>query len=262
MPPKRIVILTPKSMTKSAFALKAELKKHLSIPILIVNPYSLTYQGRHTDYVINWGYSKQTEFLIVANNNNPSNISNAVDKIKAFELFNAHGVPTVEWTVDQEKAKEWHSNNKTVIGRTIITSHGGKGIFVLDNTTPFKDNCKLYTLYKKKKHEYRVHIYNNDVIDITQKKKKSTFDKGLLNTKVRNYHNGWVYCRSDIYYPADLRVVALAAIEALSLKHGAVDIIWNELENKSFVLEVNTAPGLTGTTIEKYTQAFLEDLKS
>ena len=47
---------------------------------------------------------------------------------------------------------------------------------------------------------------------------------------------------------------------AVGLKIGAVDIIWNELENKCYVLEINTAPGLEGTTLVKYTEAILKEI--
>lgn len=54
--------------------------------------------------------------------------------------------------------------------------------------------------------------------------------------------------------------MALAACNALGLESGAVDIIWNEKENKCYVLEVNTAPGICGITTKKYTDAILQTL--
>ena len=47
---------------------------------------------------------------------------------------------------------------------------------------------------------------------------------------------------------------------AIDLQFGAVDIIWNEKENKCYVLEINTAPGLVGTTLTKYTEAFTKEI--
>jgi D-alanine-D-alanine ligase-like ATP-grasp enzyme len=61
-----------------------------------------------------------------------------------------------------------------------------------------------------------------------------------------------VFCREDIEEPADLRDVALQAVKALDLHFGAVDIIWNKKDNKCYVLEVNTAPGVEGTSTEIY----------
>lgn len=114
-----------------------------------------------------------------------------------------------------------------------------------------------FVKYQKKKNEYRVHVFNGSVIDITQKKKR----KGVtVDTKIRNYHNGWVYCRDDVYIPEGIELLAIRTIKALNLHFGAVDIIWNELQNKCYVLEVNTAPGLTGTTLERYADAIKERL--
>jgi hypothetical protein len=42
----------------------------------------------------------------------------------------------------------------------------------------------------------------------------------------------------------------------LELDFGAVDLIWNENQNVVYVLEVNTAPGMEGTTLENYCDAF------
>jgi len=254
----RIVILAPKKMHKSAKLLKEALDAY--VPTVLISPTSKTFQGRHKDYVINWGYSKITDFLIKTGVNDSFQIEDAVNKLTTFELLTEENVSVVPWTTDPEKAKEWYDNGLTVIGRNTLTGFGGHGIIILDSTEPFRDDCKLYTLYKKKKNEYRVHIFNGEVLDITQKKKKK--DAPELNTKIRNYHNGWVYCRSDIHIPTDLTKLAIRAVEALGLTHGAVDIIWNEKENKCYVLEVNTAPGLTGTTLSKYIEAFLKDFKS
>ena len=49
---------------------------------------------------------------------------------------------------------------------------------------------------------------------------------------------------------------ATAAVEALCLDFGAVDVVWNATKNKAFVLEVNTAPGVEGTTLEEYKEYF------
>ncbi|MNY63636.1 hypothetical protein D3C86_2006230 [compost metagenome] len=48
----------------------------------------------------------------------------------------------------------------------------------------------------------------------------------------------------------------MLAVNAIGLTFGAVDVIWNEYRHQAYVLEVNTAPGLTGTTLEKYAEAF------
>jgi len=253
---KRFVIITPKSMSKSARALKEELSTYISAPIILVSPNSKTYQGRWTDYVINWGYSNQPEYLYSSTLNWFFDIANAVDKLETFKLLKEYDVQSVEWTEDMKTALAWQEQGDTVIGRKTLTGYGGAGILIFNKETPLT-HCKLYTKYKKKKNEYRVHVFKGEVIDITQKKKKT--DATNLNTKIRNYHNGWVYCRSDIFIPLGIGELAINAMKALCLGHGAVDIIWNEKEDKCYVLEINTAPGLVGTTLDKYAQAFSKD---
>ena len=66
---------------------------------------------------------------------------------------------------------------------------------------------------------------------------------------------GSVYCRDGITSNSIRDTLAINAIRALHLDFGAVDIIYNERENQFYVLEVNTAPGLEGTTLQKYTES-------
>jgi D-alanine-D-alanine ligase-like ATP-grasp enzyme len=56
--------------------------------------------------------------------------------------------------------------------------------------------------------------------------------------------------------PAGLRELGVAAVAAVGLDFGAVDIIWNQTQDRCYVLEINTAPGLCNTTCQKYAEAF------
>ena len=44
-------------------------------------------------------------------------------------------------------------------------------------------------------------------------------------------------------------------MESIGLDFGAVDVIYNGHSNRAYVLEINTAPGLTGTTLDNYAAA-------
>ena len=116
--------------------------------------------------------------------------------------------------------------------------------------------CPLYVKYKKKKAEYRVHVFDGKIMDVQQKKKRRGVEQA--STYVRNHANGWVYCREDIIIPKDLFDEALNACAALSLTFAAVDIIYNQRDDKCYVLECNTAPGLDGTTVDFYGNAIKE----
>jgi D-alanine-D-alanine ligase-like ATP-grasp enzyme len=79
---------------------------------------------------------------------------------------------------------------------------------------------------------------------------------------VRSHDNGYRYiCDPD--NPPTQRTLdnAVAAVGALGLDFGGVDIAWVEKGDKPYVLEVNTAPGLTDMTGGWYAQAFKEKYK-
>jgi len=73
---------------------------------------------------------------------------------------------------------------------------------------------------------------------------------------------GWVYARSDVAIPDMLCTIAMEAVLLLGLDFGAVDIGHKVNENKFFVFEVNTAPGLEGSTLDKYSKAIYNYYRS
>jgi glutathione synthase/RimK-type ligase-like ATP-grasp enzyme len=101
----------------------------------------------------------------------------------------------------------------------------------------------------KKKNEYRVHVFKDAVIDVQQKRKRREAD---VDYRVRNHEGGWVFCRENVDCPADVTREALKAVHALGLNFGAVDVGWNEHYEEACVYEVNSAPGLEGTTLLIY----------
>ena len=114
----------------------------------------------------------------------------------------------------------------------------------------------LYTKYVKKADEYRIHVVDGHVIDIQQKRKRKEILNEDINYQVRNACNGWVFCRDNVTCPTVCLELAVAAVSALSLDFGAVDIGFNTRSKTAVVYEVNTAPGLEGTTLDKYYNAF------
>ena len=79
-----------------------------------------------------------------------------------------------------------------------------------------------------------------------------------VDFQIRNAANGFVFARNAIDLPDDCAVQAKKALAMTGLDFGAVDVIYNERLEQSFVLEVNTAPGLEGTTVDDYVAALGE----
>lgn len=190
--------------------------------------------------------------------NHPSNVAIAANKRSTFQLLKEHNVSIPEYTAERETALGWIQAGNLVVCRTLLSSHSGRGIVLsdsVDNLVP----APLYSLYVKKKHEFRVHVINGRVVDVQQKRRRSDqVGTGSINNQIRNHANGWIYARENIEEPEDLRSSAVAAVSALGLDFGAVDIVWNAHRNKCYVLEVNSAPGLDGSTVGIYANALLE----
>lgn len=176
-----------------------------------------------------------------------------------LNAFNREEVPTVEHTRSREQAAQWIADGDSVMCRTLLRASEGRGIVVADTVEQLVQ-APLYTRYVKKKAEFRVHVLNGQVIDVQQKRKRRGFE-GERDTKVRNLANGYVFCRDSIVEPASLRDVAIKATASLGYQLGAVDVAYNERSNRLVVLEVNANPGMQGTTLEKYADAIVKDIK-
>lgn len=234
--------------------------------------FNLTSSPRiNNDLIINWGSSMSFDLLRQNNRaplahsmlNEHTLVRRAANKLEAFQILNERGVITVPFTTDINQAYEWHEAGFNVMERHVLNGHSGEGI-VVKHPLQGLDQAPLYTRYTKKKEEYRVHVFAGEVIDIQQKRIRRDQDRineipAGLNYAVRNHQNGWVYCRENLSLSVNNREViselAIAAINALGLDFGAVDIIYNERQNQFYVLEVNTAVGIEGTTAEIYARA-------
>lgn len=257
MKQKRIILIGYTIGSRSLKNLQQDLKEEQQDRrVLRVSKNSLRYERRPSDKIVFWGPVAPCPHADPAQEAAKKRASN---KLLSFRAFKEHGVRTPEWTTDGYIAASWVDGGKVVVGRTLLCSHSGKGIKLFGGDhTHVITHAPLYVQYKKKKHEYRVHVFEGSVIDVTQKKKRVGHEE--TNHQIRNHQNGWVYCREGIQEPADLRQLALDACAALGLHSGAVDIIWNEKENLSYVLEVNTAPGIEGTTCKNYTNKIIEGI--
>ena len=214
------------------------------------------YRPKDNHIVINWGNSTYPEwrynpFKML---NDPLRVSNACNKLKTFQLLNERGVNIPDFTQNKTVTTWWLEQEHKVFCRTSLTGHSGQGI-ILASTPEEVVNAPLYTKYTKCKYEYRVHVFQGHIIDFVRKKKRAGVD---VNQYIRSCDNGWVFCREGVELPECVKEQALKAIQALGLDFGAVDIGYNTREDKAYIYEINTAPGLQGSTLIAYTNAFKE----
>lgn len=224
--------------------------------------------GKYKNYpnhvVINWGSSRVPVWNYNANYlNPPDKVGRATDKRSALITFQESGVPCPEYALNKQDAVKWFQEDpKTVVVcRRLFNSCAGKGI-VLANSAEELITAPLYTKYIPKKKEYRVHLLPDGEVLLSQKKKRNGWKEDpTYNPKIRSHLNGWIFAQPD---NPDDRCIAVAeqALVALELHFGAVDVIYNEKRDQYYVLEVNSAPGLEGRTLEAYVKSFKSYLEA
>jgi len=201
---------------------------------------------------INWGNSELPQWMMGRTIiNHPLLVARAINKLECLQRLNERGVTTPDFTTRRETAEEWVRSNKVVVARAQLRGHSGQGIEIVTpgNQVP---NAPLYTKHVRHKDEYRIHVVNHETIYVTQKKKKQGENADPF---VRSHKKGWVFVKIKRDVPEDVLNQAHAAVDALGLVFGAVDIAYRVKEQKAYVLEVNTAPGLEGTTLTKWIEA-------
>lgn len=221
---------------------------------------------KHGDFdtIINWGRSaRRFEGNYI---NAPEAVSTAANKLRAAEAFQEAEVPQPDFTTDADEAASWLADGFSVVERHLLRANSGRGIRIVPSpeSPDYAETsaearqltaAPLYTKYEKKAEEYRVHVFMGEVIDVQQKKKRQEVDNEEVDYQVRNSANGWVFCRDQVEAPACVLEAGVRAVQALALDFGAVDIGYNVHREAPYVYEVNTAPGLEGTTLDRYFEA-------
>ena len=224
------------------------------------------FRGRTGDVIVNWG-SSAIPAPVIGNArvlNHPTAVALASNKRQSFDAFRANDVQTVEHTTDRSEAQRWLADGGIVYARTRLSGHSGEGIVVCKAPgTALPDlgdvevsetlvTAQLYTKGEtRQRREFRVHVAGGVISHVQQKKRSEGWrENANYSNVVRNYHTGWIYALADVRVNDAGRANAIAAVAALGLDFGAVDIITRGEE--AWVLEVNTAPGLSGTNMEHY----------
>ena len=228
-----------------------------ALGVLRVRP---SYNAKRKDVIVNWGSSSPPHFRWMEQDlNKPHAIALASNKLNTFRKFRHEQFEhSLDWTWSKTIAEDWIEEGHIVYCRTIINGHSGNGI-VIANTKSELIDAPLYTIKTKHKHEYRVHVFRGRVLDVQMKRKRNGAVGG---SGIRNHSNGWVYARAETAPPEELLSSACKAVNLLGLDFGAVDIGHRLIDNKFFVFEVNTAPGLEGTTLDNYAKAIYNYYRS
>ena len=213
--------------------------------------------------IINWGASGLKRELKNVGKifNPPEAIRKASNKLTTLTILKEAGVSVPEFTTDVGEALLWVRDGQTAVARTVLNGHSGEGIELLPNGDPDWHpevdwvEAPLYTKYVKKVDEFRIHVFQGKVIFQQRKARKKDVPDEEVNWKIRNHGNGFIFAHQGVDVALGGVNAAVAAVQALGLDFGAVDLIRTK-DNQFYVLEVNTACGMEGETLNRYKEAF------
>lgn len=211
-------------------------------------------KGRRIDSVaIRWGGAERPNLDTPTTLNKAEAIRLASSKLSSFRRFNETGVPIPDFTTDPNVARGWETD---YLGRT---SEGfqGKGICVYRGCE-VPQRHQLYVRFIPNEREYRLHVCRGVVISFQRKYLERPELKG--DGYIKNHAHGYVFATPKRALNKSRQEAAVAAVEALGLDFGAVDMVVDK-QGQEYVLEVNTAPALSPLRIEHYVKALRECLR-
>jgi glutathione synthase/RimK-type ligase-like ATP-grasp enzyme len=209
--------------------------------------------------VFNWGNTRlATALRLNPVINTTEAVIRAVSKVETARLLEEAGIPCVKITQDVSRVSKWLGKGRRVFARRDGLS-SGLGIREVLSGGPVPQ-ADFYSRYYPKTHEYRIHIFDGQVIDITEKRAQRL---AAVNRIIRTHDNGWVYAHElSVTNTESLGTIAKQAVAALGLTFGAVDILATlsngvpRIVSNAVICEVNTAPGLENqATINAYSTA-------
>ncbi len=219
--------------------------------------------------VINWGSTTcpyKDNIL-----NDPDSVAIAKDKLKCFDKLRKINVNVPEYTTDKDEVCKWNWGDKSPIiyARETLTGNSGQGITVIQSEEEWDNydhnKAKMYTKFVRKGIEFRFHVFKG-YTHFTQRKCLRTDEQRPKepNFKIRNHENGFIFANDEEAILKDMnfgkidngKYFAQLAVAWLYLDFGAVDMMYSQDDGMWYLLEVNTAPGLTGKTLEAYKKAF------
>lgn len=259
MPIQKVV--SPKVTHKTAL----ELARQLGVRKLRL-PSVYNAEGKT---ILNWGHATalSQNYQVDENTviiNPPEAVAIASNKVSTLQAL--EGDYTVDFTTDINQARLWLEEGLIVIERMILSGNSGRGINILREGDTPSPEARLWTRYFNGRYEFRLHCGkmadgHYDVFDIQRKGRSTDVVGGENQGIVRNHDNGYVFVRGEgDVIPSSfnteaglrLRAVCCLAVQQLGLDFGAVDIRTSAAGSVMKILEVNTAPGLTGTTLNNY----------
>jgi len=203
-----------------------------------------------TDVLIRWGNASTS--VNCRELNTRQAVCNASNKKKMMQLLVANEtIRTPEVTFLPEGNDILRSMNSTDY------------VYVRDSLTMNVRYCMVRDirstdLYMSKPitnrtHEYRVQVFNGEVVGIYEKIPNEPNTKLFKswNCQFRRLDIGICSCKERG------QAMAVEAVKAMGLLFGGVDLVKTD-DNKYYIIEVNSSPGLNSLNVDKWAGLFLD----
>jgi hypothetical protein len=189
--------------------------------------------------------------------NPPDAVMRAIDKLTSYTLMRREGVPITPFTTSRREAEQWLADGAlAVFCRKDLQGQNASGVVVARRLNELVD-AAVYTKYVRKDPEYRVHVMNGECfyanIKTCHKEKQAALNGNPL---IRSGSHGWFFTHMDDLPAKNVQDACIAAVRALGLDFGGVDVGVNLDNGEAVVFEVNTAPESGPNTTKAYKQAF------
>lgn len=182
------------------------------------------------------------------------------DKLTQYKFFEKELLNFASFTESKDEAKKWIKQGKSVLCRVLLQGQEGHGIIIADKIKELVD-APVYVEYKEKTIEYRVNLYKGEFVNHREKRRKIGFEEPEDgDDRIRNINNGYVYCLPRFNLPNKILLTAIRAAWVTDSDIVGVDIAYNRHTNEHFIIEVNSAPALEGTTVDGYVNEILKEI--
>ena len=216
------------------------------------------FSGRSWDNVIRYG-STTPVHANVREVNKLKSVVSASDKLLSLRMLSSAGISCPEHFEDPTSRKIQFP----LLGR-LSSGMRGEDIVVFFQNRDMVECCKnrhfdLFTKYIPKKEEYRVHVIGGKIAKAAYKEFRGDPNKQHgFRSLVWNKKNGFFFKKVLVRdCPETAKSLAASTVSCLGLDFGAVDIILGD-DGGWYVLEVNTAPGLSRVALSVYGKKLAE----